>query len=598
MSASSQEMGNKAFCQGEKLNFTESQIIEKQENNENQPLDEKLSNAHLNRLTGKKLITVLLGLASAIFFGFVDQTGIILFGRFADIFGRKNVLIASMLILSISDLVCGFCTNGIMLYVFRAFCGIGQGGISSLTMVIVSDIITLEQRGKYQGIIGGFIGLGNALGPFICSGFIKGASWRDFYHMLCPLFIIAAVVTWYIVPNSKPTISKMEKIKKIDYIGFFFSTAGLILFLIPINGGGSLYPWNSGIVIGMFISGGLCLITFFLVEWKVAKLPLIPLHLFKNNSLNIIFLHTFFFGITYFSLPYFFSYYFEIVRGYSALITSCFTAAALFTQSAAGIISGYILTRLKHFRQVITTGYCLQTLGYGLLLLWKEDTTPVGCVFICITIGIGNGCIFQPTLVAAQSHSRLADRSVVISMRNVVRSFGGAIGLALCSLIYSNSLLKKIDSDSHLSQNTKNYIKKHIYSQISLSQIQASEVIATKRYYMESLKNVFYFWFPLMAFCLCTSVFLKDHGLKCIDDPDEQNDECYSNEDNDKDNDNNNDNDDNDDDDDDDDDESTTGSHAFQNESISSKNMPSDIEDLTMAKNNTRHNNKFSINPH
>ncbi|ODV96911.1 hypothetical protein PACTADRAFT_15421 [Pachysolen tannophilus NRRL Y-2460] len=484
----------------------ESQNVQKPSSTE--ALDDKLGDAHLHRLTGKKLITVLLGMSCALFFAFVDQTGItialpyiaesinaektiILFGRFSDIFGRKSVLIASMIIMSISDLICGFSNSGVMLYVFRAFSGVGQAGITSLTMVIVSDIVTLEQRGKYQGILGSFVGLGNGLGPFICSGFIVGASWRDFYHMLCPLFIIAAVIT---------------------------CTAGLILFLIPINGGGSIYEWDSGLVIGMFISGGLCLIMFVIVEWKIAKLPLIPIRLFNNRSLNLIYLQSFCFGLNFFSTSYFFAYYFEIVRGYSTNVTSCFTLAVLLTQAICGIASGFIISMVKHFIHVVIIGYCFQTLGTGLLLLWEVDTPPVGCVFICIVIGIGNGCIFQPTLVAAQSHAKLSDRSVVISIRNVVRSFGGAVGLAFCSLIYSNTILNKVNADENLSSSTKIYIEDNLYSKIDISSIDPSEVSIVQQYFMDAIKNIFYLWFPLMILCLLTSFFLKDHGLTCIDE--------------------------------------------------------------------------------
>lgn len=185
-------------------------------------LSQVLADSHDNILPKKKLLIVFGALASALFLSFVDQNGItialpdiaeeldaqetvswagtsslisqtvfmVLFGRFSDIFSRKYVLIASMVILSLSDLACALAQTPYQLYIFRGFSGIGNGGITSLSMMIVSDIVTLEERGKYQGILGSCVGLGNAIGPFLASAFITHThSWRKFYFMLFPLVI-------------------------------------------------------------------------------------------------------------------------------------------------------------------------------------------------------------------------------------------------------------------------------------------------------------------------------------------------------------------------------------------------------------------------
>lgn len=96
---------------------------------------------------------------------------------------------------------------------------------------------------------------------------------------------------------------------KIDYLGIFFATACLTLLLIPISGGGSTYPWNSPTIITMFIVGGGLFFVFLLVEWKFAKLPMIPLRIFKLPMVSLIFLSTFFFGMAYFSFLYYQPYY-------------------------------------------------------------------------------------------------------------------------------------------------------------------------------------------------------------------------------------------------------------------------------------------------
>lgn len=95
----------------------------------------------------------------------------VLYGRLSDIFGRKALFIITLVLFTVGELVCSFSSNGPMLYLFRAVTGLATGGIGNLTMIIISDVITLVDRGKYQGIIGSFQVLGNIIGPFIGAGF-------------------------------------------------------------------------------------------------------------------------------------------------------------------------------------------------------------------------------------------------------------------------------------------------------------------------------------------------------------------------------------------------------------------------------------------
>ncbi|KAK9368387.1 major facilitator superfamily domain-containing protein [Lipomyces kononenkoae] len=89
-----------------------------------------------------------------------------LYGRLSDVFGRKYIYLPALFLLFLSDLLCGFAQTPTQLYVFRGFSGIATGGISALTMIIVSDVVTLRQRGKYQGILSSCVGIGNTTGPF------------------------------------------------------------------------------------------------------------------------------------------------------------------------------------------------------------------------------------------------------------------------------------------------------------------------------------------------------------------------------------------------------------------------------------------------
>lgn len=521
-------------------------------------LEDKLGDAHVNLLPRKKLIICLMGMSISLFSCFCDQTSVtvaltqiskdlnaensinwagssallantvcqVLFGRFADIFGRKAMLMGCLTILLLSNILCGFAQTGPQFYIFRAFAGIGSGGTQSLAMMVVSDVVTLKQRGKFQGILGAHVGLGNAVGPIIMAAFAQHSTWRNFYRVFPPVIASVIVTVYFVVDNStkkqlNSVLTTRDKLKKIDYFGVFFATAGLILILIPINGGGSTYAWNSTLVIVMFAVGGVCTLVFLVVEWKVPELPMIPLYIFKNATLSILMFTTFLFGAAYFSFTYIIQYYLQLVKGVSTMRAACILCSLVLTQSAMSTLGGNIISWTGHFLPVMISGYLMWLTGCGMTLAWRVDTSIGFIVGTLFMMGVGVGFIFQPTMVAAQANSKKAQRAVVISTRNVLRSFGGALGIAVASLIVTNSLLKEIKvqlKEDNLPKAFLYSLTNSIYAKADTSSLTEAQVAVVAQMYMTAIKNYFYLSVPLLAICLFSCAFTNDHGLRCLDE--------------------------------------------------------------------------------
>lgn len=166
-----------------------------------------------------------------------NTTFSMLYGRMSDIFGRKTVFLTAIALLSVADLLCGLSQNATMFYVFRAVAGIGGGGLTNLAMIIVSDIVTLEQRGKYQGIIGSMVGLGNVIGPFLAAVISTRTTWRAFFWMLSPCGAVTFALSYFYLPSKPRNASFMESVKKVDWLGTLTSSVGIIFILIPVSGG-------------------------------------------------------------------------------------------------------------------------------------------------------------------------------------------------------------------------------------------------------------------------------------------------------------------------------------------------------------------------
>ena len=193
---------------------------------------------------------------------------------------------SALAVLTVSDLLCGLSQNATMLYIFRGLAGVANGGITSLSMMVVSDVVTLRERGKYQGILGSCVGLGNMIGPFIAAAFVQRSTWRGLFWVISPLAAICCVVCYFILPAPKTTEKPDYRAlcKKIDYWGISFGASAIILILIPVSGGGSYFAWDSAMVISMLTIGGCCLLAFLFVEYRVAVLPMMPCKLRRNHG--------------------------------------------------------------------------------------------------------------------------------------------------------------------------------------------------------------------------------------------------------------------------------------------------------------------------
>lgn len=161
----------------------------------------------------------------------------VLYGRFSDIFGRKPVLIFCVSMLIGGDILCGFAQNPTWLYTCRALSGIGGGGISSLVQIIVSDLVSLKERGKYQGILSGAIGLGAASGPFIAAGFLKhgdeGWRWAFWLPAILAAFFLPLLLIF--LPAKPVTGSWKEKVYKIDWLGLGTCVVAMLFILVSLK---------------------------------------------------------------------------------------------------------------------------------------------------------------------------------------------------------------------------------------------------------------------------------------------------------------------------------------------------------------------------
>ncbi|TVY27457.1 putative transporter [Lachnellula hyalina] len=453
----------------------------------------------------------------------------VLYGRLSDIFGRKPVLVTCVGFLILGDLLCGFAQTATWLYVCRALSGIGGGGISSLVAITVSDLVSMKDRGKYQGMLSGAIGLGSSTGPFIAASMLgRGREgWRWIFWVPPILAAACVLVMWRFLPLKPVTGSWQNKLRKIDWAGLAVAVVGMLFLLIPINSGGNVWPWGSAIVISMMVLGGASVVLFVLVEKRFAKIPLIPLRLFSQTSTAVLLLQSGLYNYVWQVDLYFLPVYFQTVRGYSPLQSATLCLPFLLVQSVSGVISGPLMSKLARYDLMLHGGMILWVVGAGMKLLFTR-TTPVGVYVITLIIeGAGVGFVFQPgqnpltspldtianhstALVALQAHSKPQDRAVATSTRNLLRALGSVVGMAISTAVQFAVM------QSALSASLPSAVRAQVIDgswemgQLG-SEAWESDILDAK---MKGIRAVFTILVPLIGVCLVGGFFVPNTILK------------------------------------------------------------------------------------
>ncbi len=490
-----------------------------------------------NLLNRKQLFIVFSSLASALFVCYADQNGIgtilptlgrdfkatdtiswagtsslisntvtqVMYARISDIYGRKPIFLVSVGMLVVADILCATAPDAPSFYFFRALGGIAGAGINSLTMMIISDIVTLEQRGRWQGFLGAGIGGGNAVGPLISAAFALHQTWRAFFWFLAPCGAVAGLIGWFYLPSTMPKGNARKQFKLIDWGGIITATIAIVLILIPLSGGGSYFQWSSPMVISLLAIGGLAFLAFLAVEWKVASLPMMPLSMFTNVPVAAVLIQNFLFGMVYYSNLFYIPLYIQNARGGDTIVSAAFLVAISLPQSIVSTFSGLYISHYKRYGVVMWFGFAIWTLGAGLICSFTRTMHPAALAVILSISGIGAGCVFQPSLIALQAHCSKAQRAAVISNRNFLRSSGGAVGLSISAQVLQSSLRNGLPPRLAGSAHDSYAIP---------TNLSAADEDAVRSAYMGAIRTVFIVSAPMMGLCLVLCLFIKDRGLQ------------------------------------------------------------------------------------
>ncbi|MHA3703740.1 MDR family MFS transporter [Jatrophihabitans sp. YIM 134969] len=362
-----------------------------------------------------------------------------LYGKLSDIYGRKPFFMAAITIFIIGSAACAFATSMYMLAAFRAFQGIGAGGLFTLALAIVGDIIPARERAKYQGYFLAVFGTSSVLGPVV-GGALAGQSsilgfsgWRWIFLINVP---IAAAALWVVYRNLNLPHTRREGVR-IDYAGAVSLAVALVPLLIVAEQGRT-WGWGSVDAFVCYAIGVIGLVAFLLFEKRAGDSALLPLRLFKIGPFAVGASQSFVVGVGMFGAITLIPLYLQIVKGASPTKAGLLTLPLVLGIMAASVIAGQITSRTGRYKIFPIIGCVL--LVTGMLLLWQlgADSSLVYADLAMAVVGLGLGMNMQTIVLAMQNAVGPQDIGVATSSTTFFRQMGGTLGVAVfLSILYS-----------------------------------------------------------------------------------------------------------------------------------------------------------------
>ncbi len=377
-----------------------------------------------------------------VFSGFLlaEIATIPLWGRLADMFGRKKIFLAGMTIFLVGSALCGMSQTMTALVIFRAIQGIGAGCILPVAQTISADLYTMEQRARISAVYSAVFALSSVLGPFLGGFLTDQLSWRWVFYVNLPIGIVA--ITLVALVMVEPLLERHKH--KLDWPGVITLLAWTSLLVYALETGGREHPWDSFQVVGAFTASAALLVAFLMIERKATE-PLIPLDLFKVPGLRAAAVITAFLGMSMFGVLSFMPLYGSTVLGESATGAGRILIPMMLAMMI-GSAGGARLVLKVGFRVIVMTGAALVVVGTFLLTRLTAQSGQLELSGYLIVLGFGMGLVFMSTSLAAQNSVGLRQMGVATGMVNFTRQLGGAIGVAIATSVMLTALTSRLSS--------------------------------------------------------------------------------------------------------------------------------------------------------
>jgi EmrB/QacA subfamily drug resistance transporter len=366
-----------------------------------------------------------------------------IWGKLADMFSKKLLVQAALVIFSIGSLVAGFAPSMEVLIGARAFQGLGVGGLTALVQVVIASMVTPRERGRYSGYIGAVFALATVSGPLIGGVIVDtpGLGWRWCFFVGLPVAAAA-----FAVLQKTLHLPVVRREVHIDYLGATLIVGGVSLLLVWVSLAGNQFAWGSATSFALIAAGLAVLASAIYVEMKVAREPVIPIRLFRDRTTSLATAASVLVGVAMFGSTVYLSQYFQLSRGMSPTEAGLMSVNMVAGLVLSSMVTGRIITRTGTWKRFLVGGMVAVIVGLSLLSTIDEATPLWHAGLFMAVLGLGLGATMQNLVLSVQNNTAQADMGAASSVVAFFRSMGGSIGVSALGAVLSHQVAAKVAS--------------------------------------------------------------------------------------------------------------------------------------------------------
>lgn len=361
-----------------------------------------------------------------------------IWGKLADLVGRKKIFMVSIVVFLIGSALCGTAGDMTQLIVYRAVQGVGGGGLIAGALAIIGEVVPLEKSGRIQTMMAILMPSSFVGGPLIGGLLTEHISWNWVFYINLPLGVAALVVIALFVRTSAPATKG-----KIDIPGTLLLTVTIVSLTLLTSWAGTEYAWSSPQIIGLAVLAVLSLAAFVWVEGKVEE-AILPPRMFRSRNFPLALVLTFASGGAMFAGTSFLPQYTQFARGASPTAGGLLLLPMMLAMFFMMVISGKKTAKNQRYRPWALASGPLIAVGMLCLLVLESDTNTFLGSLVPIAIGAGVGCLTQNTVMITMNNVESRDLGAGMAANTLGRIVGGSLVVALLGSLFGTAMKNTI----------------------------------------------------------------------------------------------------------------------------------------------------------
>ncbi|BGO99762.1 hypothetical protein NBRC10513v2_003990 [Rhodotorula toruloides] len=438
-----------------------------------------------------------------------------LYGRLADIIGRRAALLIALALFTSGTALCGFAPSMVSLLIGRLIAGMGGGGLMAVSSIVASDLIPLKQRALFQGLANLFFGAGSGLGGPL-GGFISDRyGWRTAFIGQLPVLLLATFLVFrnlrYRIPGQGK--SKREMARRIDYLGSLtlVISLGSLLFALSFKNDRSL-PWSSPFVWAPLIAFVVATIAFVLVEAYYSPEPVMPLRLLKDRNGLFVALANFTVSFVSFSILYFYPQFFEIVKQKSASEAGAHLLPNSIALSAGSLFAGFVIRKTGRYYWLIAITSAFPIFALTSFVFLDEKSGWFLSWLSILPSGFGFASVITAGLIALIASVDRSDMATATGLTYLFRYVGQVVGVA-CSASMLQAVLTSELKHRITGPGAAKTIDQIRHVATSIPSLPPAIQQAARDSYRYALRAVFLLNLGVAVACFLTTLPIREYPL-------------------------------------------------------------------------------------